>query len=1472
MKPYKELKVYYWKTETDKQEYIFNTDDSKYPIIYSDDSINDALNKIAFSIKNDMKNFYCWKDNKSLLFTIEKIKWDGYNVNPYKSINRTNDNINDPINYNYSNDLFGDYKSINIIFDNTINDLKNNKYYFIKRNILGLEQYIKRDKKLKNLEEIDNKNINNISINLHRYELSYNFKKEIYLSEIFDILTTNENISMIQWVDDNYKILYKLHKFNKLNSELLNLWTSTEKIIKMRCINIYSIIANNCYSKITIDNNGIIIFSYIIDLRERISFDEINNHKNILIKYIENAVKQPIKLNETSIKLKILFNIDNTNLDNLSKKIGEYVDIFQLIKINKEKKNLLLIYKRTSNYNKQEIDFNKYAKLRLELGLSKKEIIDELINIGLTKDEAIKIINDLDIIEGIQLNKEEVLNRDDNTIIVIEPVKNGFSVNIYNIPNRNELNYLIYWLSKIISASRVSIVKKKVKSPIFSSSSSSSKSSSKSLSSKDDDEDLGKMDYAFEGGTITDKEKRGYFVNLLKQSDKDLFIGKYARECQASSNQQPISMTKEYKEKLEKEGNFHFDNVLEYGSKENIKNFYACPRLWCPKSKIPLNPDDKDAKCPNDDEEPMELFFNKDKNRKKYIQLINSKNREDNICIPCCFKSEPKEKDLKQCKYYKTEEEPIKKSSIKKEEKIEKDENYLMTQTAPITVGRYGVIPKSLHQLLRPNINFTLCSKILNKTEKCFVRKGINHKTEKKLKIVSNDSLIYAISHILNFKNKEDFIKDIKKRLDLITFLSLENGEICKSFTDRNPIIVEDNLSLINDMKKKIDKKLINTENKSRLLSIYNSYNKFIEYLESNDYPTNKSPYFLYSLLSILYKVILIIWEKNNDDVSILCPYYLSFEDILSSMEINPNLVMLLKEKKYYEPIELKLRSDDGEKLIQLNDYPNIKNLIKECSNIKKHFNNDNTYKYLYTLNQWINNSKILKNPKKFIINSVIINNDLSIDSFLTNGNILIKTNKISISFLKKILKELNISKILFYDDLINNKYNINVLRNDLELFATKIKELDINFNIGILKKGISIDDIEYYSVLQFDIIPLTNDTIHTRKIDELYEYDKKTTIESKRWYQLYIYIIKTILNKYNKNQLEILNSKNRVEIIKDLLKLFEKNPNKTKIQIILEELPLTNLKNYLDNIIFYYKYKFLDTNIQETKNEFIFSQIGLLKTNKEKLLLYHHSNPNTKFGNYLVNDYIIQKEFKNDIKLPDIYNGTFEKLKSKWVMHKKSKWSNMVYIKCDYNINTIKNFYLFFASYLGIKTNYNELKQVANIKLRELYLNQEGMFEILDDPSYFNAWNKKISKNFKTVKLFWDNYYSKIDNKEKLRIIDEIIDEDLLYPNDLYILSITDLLNINILTIHRGKYGKFEEGSVRGDIEDLLLSSTFFKASNNYQERPLIIFHKSYDYEKSIYNIIIDQKKSIEINNLYLHYKDVPTNIKYLVDAHLST
>jgi hypothetical protein len=1444
-----------------------------YPI-YEDDNIEDGILKIVSNI-GIKDRFYVWNSvYKSILFSIEEYSWKGYNYNPLEATDISNAIIKQPIIYKYNNGLCY-FNNINIIFENDFPQLKDNQYYFIDLK----KKAIISDKILKNLEDVSTTNIiDNYSI-IHRYELYSKFNSELLIPNIYMKLNTSPLIQYIQWINDTYTLIHKLYLYHSISLFNLSNWTNLEKITKIHVINCYSLLNENSYAKISITPNSINI-NYILDLRKKINWEIIDEHNKKIINYLENTLKTKIKIKPISIKIHNYINIINVPNDILKTNVSKYPQIFDIISI---KDTINLIYKRSSNYSNEVLDYSKYVKNRILLGIENSDIIEELISFGLSKDDASKlIIAEEELLKELEdkMLKENFEDTKLNTIIIIKQTKSGFEIIIHNSPNKKEFDYLIYWLSRIISSSqkKITAVKKKL---IIKKDKSSSSSSSDKIDN-DEDEDL-KFSSSISSGGNNEKEDQRYRVQLLQNADKDLFGENYARKkCQKRN--QPFVISKETRDKLVQENKYYTDNDIYYGSKKDKMNYYLCPKLWCKISKVPADPITK--KCPIEADEIILSFFDnkQEEGVNRYVKLI--KPNEKDMCVPCCFKKPPKESELNKCKNYATYN-PNKTGD--KIEIDEKDENYLVNYPAPIANGRFGIVPQYLHEFLFPLIKYSNCSKHLNNTEKCLVRKGISNSNY-------SDSLILSIIYLLNFKNKNDFIKDIKKKLDLISFLCLENGNVCKGFMDRLPLIPDENFKLINELKNhfkefpilnslyKIDFKNNNLQ-LSRLLGIFKSYKKFINYIEINDYHVNKSSYYFYSLIVNIYNKLLLVWEKDSNNTSIICPYYTSYSDLISAMEINPQIIMVLKDKKFFEPLEIKSKNKEGIKLFNLNDYPKLQTILNDCSinNI-----NTDTYTNIYSLNNWIKTKgNGIDNPLKFIIDTVIINSDLTIEHFLTKGKILLTINKIGISYLNRIIKDFDIKIIVFYDDLSDNAtiYNINISVKDLNLFQDKAISLDIKYNIGELDKDIPQKEplIEVFTILPIKKKKLNNNyIIHTRINDDLYLYEKESFEDNKRWFQLQLMVFSTILKKIDETKLTHLQSLPRLDYINEMLKLFDKKiPYINEIRLILEEIPIysiNHIKNYLNKLFIYYKFDFLNSTININKNnsQFEFSQSALNNGIPHELLNYHSSAPfnNFIYSNFETKDYsfnIDNIEYDIDT-LPRIFKGTLKKLNSKWVMHKKSLWYQMEILKVDnYSKDTFKEFFNWFADYIKVKTSFDNLQEITNNKLKIIKDDEENLKNLLKDTKLFKLFMTVSKKTYPNVNKFYDNYFNDLSNTNKSEIINKII--QIGYPlNDLYIISMAEILNINILTIHRAIYKTSKDNIIRGDLDDLIISTTLYKAPNNHDNRPFFILYKDFDVNTSenVYYLVVNNSLEISYKNIYLKLNEIPAEIKILVDEHL--
>jgi hypothetical protein len=202
-----------------------------------------------------------------------------------------------------------------------------------------------------------------------------------------------------------------------------------------------------------------------------------------------------------------------------------------------------------------------------------------------------------------------------------------------------------------------------------------------------------------------------------------------------------------------------------------------------------------------------------------------------------------------------------------------------------------------------------------------------------------------------------------------------------------------------------------------------------------------------------------------------------------------------------------------------------------------------------------------------------------------------------------------------------------------------------------------------------------------------------------------------------------------------------------------------------------------------------------------------------------------------------------------------------------NYNKETVPEFIVWLSKKINTPVKYEEIINSTKHKYYDIMNDKKLMFNFLEDPSYFKEWENVINKKYNTIQLFWNSFYEKLSEDKRSEYISKILKSNNLHTNDLNMLSISEILNISILLIHRGKYGNFETNAeARGDMEDFRISSTFYPAISNINIRPLIIFLKTHDKDKQIYSLILDKT----VNELFMKYNDVPEYIKMLTEAHL--
>jgi hypothetical protein len=1476
----KPIYVYKWVSSKEYVKYVFDANDNNNynksikiikEYIYQDSSKEDAINKIAYYINNNSDDsddkipYYVWVNNKPFLFDLETIIWKGYDVNPYKSTDRKSEEINENIvkNYNKSLELFNTTEIINIVFKNDFDF--NNKYYYDNFKFKSNNYKLNSDRTITDLYNLNIINKNDISINYYDVIFSTYIEDIPSLIILFDKISTNNKIQIIQYINNNNKAYYKLYKKHtfKNRKELSRLFKINNE--GKESINIYY--TKNIVITIYAGGNINLRFDYKID--NGVIINDILKYKDELNKYINDVLNINIEFKENNINARIKYNAYKTKLSDLKNELT-------LSTIFTELNEKEFYYKRTANYIDRSI-------------INKK---------GDVKNNNIKINTkyDLDVLD---------------TKIIIKKENRGFMIDIKSSKSFFEFESLEFWMSKIIERTI------------------NDKESSANMSDGQYSPTYSTSKDSTSGGN--NNENKNYLINKLKNADKELWNdNNKSRKCQKVK--QPIPLSNEEYINFEKKGlNKYFDNSIKHNN-----NYYICPRLWCPKSNIPLEEGNPQAKCPIADEEPMRLNDEmKNKNLPRYVYL----KKKDNI--PCCGKklsvnvSESKEsKDDKKDKV-KNEKTPSKVDNV---DTGDKDNNYIMKKYPIYENNRYGDIPNELYKILYPtNYKEYLesCSSLDNKPkninkQKCILRKGliniheIPHKYNNKY-----DNIINTIAYLVGEKTRETFIENIKNKLDIITYLSLDNGNTCKDFGDIEPVLYEYNKDLYKELKKHIyninkknnsDIKLIelpkfDSKNEkivfkiSRLLYIYKSYKKFISYISSDNYQDDKGIQYLYSLIALIYKKLLIVWEYTINSTStipsinLLVPDYIN--DIISyyGLQKKTEIIMILKEKwkengnkdennkhgdnllyeimkdrddiYFYEPLIIKsIKMEKGKnkeiKHMALSKYPNITKIINYQSN-------NNIFKNLKYIKNLIKDES-----KDYSINTIIINDNYTIDKIMLKNNILVRFDLQGIIILPYLVKELNIKNIVFLDDIIDIKYNIKITNDVYSKFENKINKLkDFGFTLDI---GINVDK---NSEISENVLTIRSDNnlkgrvILFGKKNEYEKYNEKNSNVINKWLELRLLVKNKLLTILNTTDKIDAHNKSRSDFIENLLDMFYKDKSndkdKRKIQIILEEIPIftkQGINDWYASTLLHTKYDYINNlsdNFEDNGDEFLFTDFLIKKNIPKNILFYHETSPNIIYDSTddaIINYDNIFDDKKNksaskstkvsnvSIKLPKMFEGDAKDLNSKWTKYKKKIWSKLKYIKNDYSPDNIIELFNYFKSLDNDMVNeYNDIikktfkyyRHEFNKNIHNL-TNIKKIKDIFKDPyfyyTYLNVMNSinKTKKTFKSLEIFLTTYFYNSSTVERYKILNYIEDSDefVYHPNEITFYLMSKVLNISILIIHnRADYGKAVNISKRADEKDLSITTTVYKAYNDELNRPLLMLYRKNDKTHLSYYIV---------------------------------
>jgi len=1231
--------VHRWINSTTKKTYIFGKDRDIDICIFKDDTIIKALNKIAVGIHSIDSTVslntipFVWQHNNNLRFDLDTVI-----KNPFTDvIKQSKQNVN----IIYKNDELFNLTNVNIVFlsdlekenisVNTINTLfpeKKTKWNYDSFRIIKDES-----DRLYNLWLLGKKDVPE-NYTIYRINLISKvlFDSNKTLSNIFHNTKCNSKVQFMQLIEDSSHILYKLYKEHNIPVNKLTNWTSYSYIPKIQTsvsiLNAMFYIKNDIFAQVMLDSNGQIYVRFKYESSNQSELVYIKQYcTNNIEKWLTTILQIPVKLQDDSYFLKTTIPVSiNISSKDYGKLLSKENLIFNLVSADKDILNI--DYLRSKSHNKTEII--DYIRARAKLGISLQDIKSELLEKQLT-DADINLwfeqyISELQALEQQIVNPEAPKPRKKKTISLgctlrVQTKKYEIIVSLDNVSSINEANSICRWIrgtiynylqnapkQKVVEHAKEDtdeVVPPKKQRKLESSSSSNKESNVKPKDAKEERD----FDIDFSDGGAGGKELHGFLIKALKKADPKVFDGpdNYSEQCQANNFRQPVVLTKEEKANIDKLNyTANTDGYIEYGSDPVNKNFYTCPRIWCPISKIPLTIEELNklnGKCPGPHfEEPIHMYkdnyWRKSPDTPHHIGFLANIN-QDKLCMPCCGKKPIKPDKLKQCNLY-TNGKPTQDDEPKPEEKVvspepegegeaekpkrgrkkktsEKDsknsdkskqETYIFDKVGVLDPLRYGLIPQDLHSFLYPKTPYSDCSKSISTTE-CIVRKGQGH---------VDDYLLESVAYASGFKNKETFIKEIQKVIDPLIFISLDNGNLFTAFIENSSYFLKTNKTEIyNEWKiylnkhMKYQKQLNLTTNDLnditsikvlRELVVFKSLKNFIKYLKSN---VQKNPQHLFDLLHRM-GILLALWHRNSTtSASLVCPGYTNLNKLAYVSKQYQKIAMVLEDNTeyFYEPLEMKVRSKDGISLFPVSGRigSSVKELLMHSC---KYTNSDSDtndssvdtplienifIEMIRSLEVWV---ELQFSPRSspFMFKTVLLRADGKLYGFLTHNNLLIICPNESINVVPLLFKTCkNLKNISYIEDVSGNVLDITFMATqDFILYISKI----ISYGFGIQSGNISQDS----STLNSGPIGLRG-SITLPNIpygmfiplvpivntnSDLLKYQTKNTKINIKWDQLQKYVSSELLKYYETLVVPLLRETKKTRI-NSLLKIWKKLP-----------------------------------------------------------------------------------------------------------------------------------------------------------------------------------------------------------------------------------------------------------------------------------------------------------------------------------------
>lgn len=1459
------MRVFRWTSPHAYTEYTLNIP------VFDDDTVERVRTKIALNIHNAETSSsvdisvppYIWDSKGSIAFTVSP---PPSSQNPWEVQERIS------ANHSFKQTLFSDVlwgrrSQVNVVFVNDVLEhIRKNPAFFPdygKEWVIGdtYEKILTESTVLSKVWKAGVLPAGSVTHMYSKLTFTGQAKNTLDLASAMDRLraasgTRSGAPQLLQFILDSTKILYKVAQKHTLPSARVKELVAYDRLPKIQGIVAIFPFGRHVYARTVLDVSGKVSIYYRISRGIKVAWEDIVNHNKTIKAWVTLALgsKAPA-FSITSLSAKTYVRSAKKGIDEFRRSASKMRAIFH----PKDKSNHI-IFIRSVNYDKN-LDIIDHIKSQVQSGIPEEEIKENLmLTMGMSAEEADDCIQQYNTsVETEMMLKIPAKGRqfkDTGCLFRINQVGDGYHLVFENVGSPEELDRAVRWINGVVESIKI-VAKGKariVPEPVVVEEKPESSSSSRREPLRDID---GSDDLTFASSTTSSGGGKddGYFVRMLEMADPDVFKisrqdkkGKkesYARLCGANNFRQPIVRNDAEMQQIKKDGyGDAFDDSIMYRS-----NHYFCPRIWCPKAMIPVKPSQlvKNASgqdvCPGKfGEDPMylyneDVYWKRDPNIPHHIGFLDKKMSDAGLCLPCCMKkplignkTPVARARLDKCLAGKQENAaasasaPVLASASVKAASASQapidDTNFILSARAPIPAGRYGTVPDDLHNTVYPSVPLQTCLMNLTTTP-CLVRLGIEHK---------DDSFLQAVAAALGKASKDEFISWIvKKKLDPVTFLSLDNGNMVQAFLPVSNNVSSGEIKEMQSWHHRFPNPMLIKTSRSihQQTLVYKSYKAFLEYLKSSD---SKTVHYMIELMKGLGYTLIVIDNLGE----VYCP-----------TGVRDNVIMICKDGDYYEPIVGKTRSA-ASKLEFNKDTPEMQRMFDVLQGLCPDIINEQRGTMAFKgLALWIDD--LLLASSKLSVQDIILLPDLKIYGFRTYGGVIIhKPGGIYTTYLSQLCKLYKPKQILFMEDLVGVRLPVTSIPSiDLSRLQTKLTPLGLQIDKSFdHDKDAHAGYVQgYYEISAGSVYDLAYPALRVSNAHRVYDDQND---EEAKWHSTKMTILKILIDHYDTMVAPLTRGTKSLDaLMRKFVKITGDNVDRQRrVYNILEQMPLWEGR---DALVRWRRMDFTDsrwtsTVVHSEHKQWVFTQVAVENGLPEWIFtpragpipdpLYMSRDASSYDG-----DVVRAKKPTVPSFLVASGDDDFDQLPSKW--RNKAFSTSRVINKAINIANMVK----WLSEMTLIPLTYGEVEYSRRRHIVDLTRDERELKMLMGDASvatFFKDYAKTGSK-LKNV----DDVIQLISAKKVnvWEIVNTHRNELQVCDRDWKIISL--LLDITVLMIRsRVKERGAVEGAKRGDNADLLTSSSLYPAKE-WKNRPVILIYKDTPAtaKYSTYKAIVDAK-----------------------------